>query len=232
LSNFDGVPESKAYVLKVVFNSLLRRGFKEMDKGKQWLTLKLKNTGKKTLKRLDVELQSLDTFYLFPLIFPMGIGHYIGELKPDKEREVIFQVNAQGSTDVYATIQGRENGNPFWWESGFTHISVSEEKAELGRQVVLSHPYTTIGKTLSTEATFKGFKKSSGLKLEFWVETPSGKNEQQAKIDIKDLPVGEEARYTVEFTHKETGRYAVYAYLYDEWRRIDHKMDYIYTLKK
>jgi hypothetical protein len=64
------------------------------------------------------------------------------------------------------------------------------------------------------------------------VETPSGKNEQQAKIDIKELSVGEEARYTAEFTPKETGRYAVYAYLYDEWRRIDHKMDYIYAQKQ
>ena len=36
----------------------------EMDKGKQWITLKLKNVGNKTLKRLDVEMHSLDTFYL------------------------------------------------------------------------------------------------------------------------------------------------------------------------
>ena len=41
----------------------------EIDKGTQWLTLKLKNTGSKTLKRLDVALHSLDTFYLLPLSF-------------------------------------------------------------------------------------------------------------------------------------------------------------------
>jgi len=46
----------------------------EMDKGKQWLTLTLKNTGNQTLERLDVELHSLDTFYLFPFIFPSGIA--------------------------------------------------------------------------------------------------------------------------------------------------------------
>jgi len=204
----------------------------EMDKGKQWLTLTLKNTGNETLRRLDVELHSLDTFYLFPLIFPFGIGHYIGELKPDQEREVVFQVNAQGSADVYVTISARKDGKYFSWESGWTHISVVEEKAEIGRLVVLSHPYTTIGETLSVEATIKGLRKSTELKLEFWVETPSGKFEEQATMDIKELSVGEEARYSAEFTPKETGRYAVYAYLYDEWRRIDHKMDYIYTLKQ
>ncbi|MDH5690368.1 MAG: hypothetical protein OEY81_02930 [Candidatus Bathyarchaeota archaeon] len=203
----------------------------DMDKGKQWLTLTLKNIGNKTLKRLDVELHSLDTFYLSPLFFPFGIGHYIGELQPDEEREVVFQVNAQGSADVYATISARRDGEYFLWESGWTHISVSEEKAEIGRLLVLSHPYTTIGKTLSVEATIKGLRKSTGLKLEFWVEPPAGKFEKQATIDIKELSVGEEARYSAEFTPKEMGYYNIYAYLYDGWRKIGHKTDSIYAQK-
>jgi hypothetical protein len=203
----------------------------EMDKGKQWLTLKLKNTGNQTLERLAVEVHSLDTFYLFPLFFPFGIGHYIAELKPDEEREVVFQVNAQGSADVYATINARRNGDYFLWESGWTHISVIGEKAEIGRLVVLSHPYTKIGETISVEATIKGLQESTRLKLEFWVETPSGKLEEQATMEIKDLPVGEEARYTAEFTPKETGYYTIYAYLYDGWRRIGHKADTIYATK-
>ena len=208
----------------------------EMDKGKQWLTLKMKNIGNKTLERLDVELHSLDTFYLFPLFFPFGIGHYIGELKPDEEQEVVFQVNAQGSAEVYVTINARKDGDYFLWESGWTHISVIEEKAEIGRLVVLSHPYTTIGETLSVEATIKGLGKITGLKLEFWVETPSGKFEEQATIDIKELSVGEEARYSAEFTPQETGYYAIYAYLYvrarNGWRKIGHKADSIYAQKK
>ncbi len=203
----------------------------EMNKGKQWLTLTLKNIGNKTLKRLDVEFHSLDTFYLSPLFFPFGIGHYIGELQPEEEREVVFQVNAQGAGDVYATISARRDGEYFSWESGWTHISVSEEKAEIGRLVVLSHPYTPIGKTLSAEATIKGLRKSTGLKLEFWVETPSGKFEEQATIDIKELSVGEEARYSAEFTPKEVGAYNIFAYLYDGWRKIGHKADSIYAQK-
>jgi hypothetical protein len=206
----------------------------EMDKGKQWLTLKLKNTGNETLKRVGVELHSLDTYYLFPLIFPSGIGHYIGEFKPNEEREVAFQINASGSADVYATINARKDGGYFWWESGWTHITVSEEKAEIGRLLVLSNPYTTIGKTIRAEATIKGLRKVTGrgVKLEFWVEPPSEKLEKQATIEIKDLPVGEEARYSAEFTPKETGLYTIYAYLYDGWRRIDRKTERIYAQKK
>jgi hypothetical protein len=205
----------------------------EIERGASWLTLKLKSTGLHPLKKLDIQLHSLDTdsLIVFGTSFGFGTGQYLEALEPNNETKVVFRVNANGPADLYATIQGREDGDPFWWESGFTHIHASDEKAYLESLLVLSNPYTTIGQTLSAEATVKGLRKSSGLRLEFWVETPSGKNEQQAKIDIKELAVGEEARYTTEFTPKETGRYAVYAYLYDEWRRIAHKMDYIYTLK-
>jgi hypothetical protein len=203
----------------------------EIGKGKQWLTLKLKNIGRQSLRRLSVELHSLDTFYLFPLIFPYAFGEFIGKLKPGEQREVAFPVNATASADVYATIKAYKEGDYFWWESGWTHISVTEEKAEIGRLVVLSNPYTKIGETLSVEATIKGLQKSTGLNLEFWVETPAGKSEEQATIAIKDLPVGEEARYTAEFTPKETGYYTIYAYLYDGWRRIGHKTDNIYAKK-
>ena len=94
---------------------------------------------------------------------------------------------------------------------------------------MLSNPYTTIGKTISAEATIKGLTESMGLQLAFWVEPPSRVSEEQATIEIKDLPVGEEARYTVEFTPQETGYYTIYAYLYDGWKRIDYKTESIYA---
>jgi len=97
---------------------------------------------------------------------------------------------------------------------------------------VLSHPYTQIGKTLSAEATIKGLRKGTGLKLEFWVEAPSGKFEEQAKINIKELSAGEEARYTAEFTPKEVGIYLIHAYLSDEWIRIGHKTNSVYVDKE
>ena len=97
--------------------------------------------------------------------------------------------------------------------------------------MVLSHPYTTIGKTLSAEATIKGLRKVAGLKLNFWVETPLGNFEEQATMDLKELSVGEEARYSAEFTPKETGCYTIYAYLYDGYRRISLKTDSIYAQK-
>ncbi len=205
----------------------------EIDIGTNWVTLKLKNIGSETLKDLDIQLHSLDTYNL--TVYGTGLfgaGHYLPDLGPNEEKEVVFRVNAIGSANVYVTIKARKDGKYFRWESGWTNIKLSEEKAEIGRLLVLSNPYTTIGKTISAEATIKGLKKSTGLKLEFWVETPSGKSEEQATIDIKDLPVGEEARYTAEFTPKETGYYTIYAYLYDGWRRIGYKTESIYARKQ
>ncbi len=205
----------------------------EIDKGTNWVTLKLKNFGSDTLKDLDVQLHSLDSYNLSVYgTWWAGAGHYIPDLGPNEEKEVIFRVNAVGSANVYATIKSLKDGRYFWWESSWTYLRLSEEKAEIERLLVLSNPYTTIGKTISAEATIKGLRESAGLKLEFWVETPSGKNEQQAAIDIKDLPVGEEAMYSAQFTPKETGNYTIYAYLYDEWMRISYKTDFIYARKE
>jgi hypothetical protein len=204
----------------------------EIEKGTNWVTLKLKNIGSESLGDLDIQLHSLDTYNLSVYgTWWLGGGQHVKELGPNKEEELVFRVNAIGSANVYATIKGRKDGKYFWWESSWTSIHVGDEKAEIEHLLVLSNPNTTIGKTISAEATIKGFRKNGGLKLEFWVEIPSGKNEQQAAIDIKDLPVGGEARYSVEFTPKETGYYMIYAYLYDGWRRIDYKTEEIYARK-
>jgi hypothetical protein len=74
-------------------------------------------------------------------------------------------------------------------------------------------------------------RKSTGLRLEFWVESPSGKYEEQARMNIKELSEGEEARYTAEFTPKETGDYHIHAYLYDGVKRTGHKTNIVYAQK-
>jgi hypothetical protein len=206
----------------------------DIEKGNRWLILKLKNIGKDTLRGVDIQLHSLDTYYLtvYGTWYGFGSGQYLKQLKPNEEVELVFRINAYGSAEVYATILAREEKNFFWWESGWTRIYVGEEKAELERLLVLSHPYTQIGKTVSAEATVRGLRKGTDLKLEFWVEPPSGKAEKQATTEIKELSAGEEARYTAEFTPKETGVYMIYAYLFDGWQRIGNKTNYVYVQRQ
>ncbi len=163
----------------------------------------LKNISKETLRGLDIQLHSLDTYYL--TVYGTGCYRmYLPSLI--KKRRIGFQANVLGSADVYVTIRVRkEGGEYFLWESGWTHIYVRERKAELERVLVLSHPYTQIGKTLSAEATVKGLSNQCCLLLEFWVEPPSGKSEKQATTESKELSSGEEARYTTEFTPQRSG---------------------------
>jgi hypothetical protein len=196
-----------------------------VEKGIHWLTLKIKNIGVETLRRVDVRLHSTDTFCLTVY----GEGHFIAELKPDEQREVVTRVSVSGSANVHATIDARKKGEFFWWDSGYMSITVIEEKAKIERFFVLSNPYTSIGKALDVEATIKGLQNSEGLTLEFLADTPSGKYEELAKIETSELAAGDEARYTAEITPKETGYYTVYVYLYDGWRRIDHKTNTIYV---
>jgi hypothetical protein len=202
----------------------------EIEKGTNWVTLKLKNIGNETLANLDVQLHSLDTYNLTVYgTWWSGGGQHITTLGPSEQQELVFRVNAIGSADAYATLKGNKNGKFFWWESSWMNLHISDEPAKINHLLVLSNPYTSIGKTISAEATVKGLRENGELKLEFWVETPSGKNEQQAKIDIKDLPVGEEARYTTEFTPKETGFYMIYVYLFAGYMRIGYKTETIYA---
>ena len=204
----------------------------EIEKGTNWVTLKLKNIGTETLRDLDVQLHSQDTYSLSVYgSWWFGAGQLITELGPNKETELVFRVNAIGSADVYATLKGRKDGKYFWWESSWMNLHISDEPAKISHLLVLSNPYTSIGKTISAEATVKGLRKNGNLKLEFWVENPSGKNDLQATIDIKDLPVGEEARYTAEFTPQETGFYTIYTYLYDGYLRIGYETETIYAQK-
>ena len=67
----------------------------EIDKGTNWVTLKLKNIGNETLNNLDVQLHSVDTYNLSVYgSWWFGAGQHVRELGPDKEIELVFRVNA------------------------------------------------------------------------------------------------------------------------------------------
>ncbi len=83
----------------------------EMRTGTNWVTLKLKNIGSETLRELDIQLHSLDTYNL--TVYGTGLfgaGQYLPELRPNEEKEMVFRVNAVGSANVYVTIKARRDG--------------------------------------------------------------------------------------------------------------------------
>ena len=95
----------------------------------------------------------------------LGLDNSLRSWDRIRRPDLVFRVNAIGSANVYATLKGRKDGKYFWWESSWTSLHLSDEKAEIVSLLVLSNPYTTIGQTISAEATVKG------LRQEWWIET-------------------------------------------------------------
>jgi hypothetical protein len=189
------------------------------------LTLSLKNIGNLPLTGLDVKLNSLDAYNLTVY----GTGSYVATLDPGEKRILAFQARATATTNVYATIDGWQDGMSFYWESPYIWIQVGRKVAELANLFAMTEPYPPVGQTLRCEATVKGMAPSEGLTLEFWANTPTGHFEELATIETKALSTGEEARYAAEITPEEKGSYTVYAYLYDDGRRLDRRTEYVYV---
>jgi uncharacterized membrane protein len=197
-----------------------------LEKGTQWLTLRLKNAGDDSLHNLDIKMHSTDSLQI-SLRSP---SYYIYRLQPDEEKFLNFQVDALGTTALYISIRYFKEGGSFHWDSPWIRMQVIGDVAEL-EGILVSNSYGAIGKELEVEATIKGLGNSDGLNLQFWADTPSGKHEELAEIKTKKLSRGEEASYTAEVTPKEEGYYTIYASLYDNRRRIGRYSNTIWVEK-
>ena len=99
----------------------------------------------------------------------------------------------------------------------------------LSSKVLTSVTNGDIGGEIEAEAIVKGMRDSEGLKLVFWMDTPSGKYEDIEEIKTRKLSKGEEASYKAKIKPKEEGFYTVYANLYDDHGRIDRDYDIIWV---
>jgi len=198
---------------------------KQVEKGTRWITVDIKNVSTDELTQLDVQLHSLDSYF----IGIYGTGSYVSELNPEETRSIPFQITAHGTSSVYVTVTGYRDGVYFYWESPMEEIKVGAEVAELENLFVLSHPYTAIGKTLEIEAIIRAVTGGKKLELSYWVDTRSGSFEKIADIETKVLEEGEEVRYSAEFTPDETGIHEIYAYLYDGTTLLGRKNNTIYV---
>ncbi len=198
---------------------------KKIDTGTRWVTIRVKNIGDENLTNLDVRLNSRDTYFLRPLT----ASKFIFELPPGKEEWISYQVSAQGTADLYITIDGYEEGKFFTYGSPDMNLKVIGQSAELQTLFALTEPYPPIGETLRCEASVIGLEDTEQLDLEIWVDTPSGEFKQLADIETKEFKPGEEAIYSAEITPEESGIYLIHAYLYDDNRRIDEQTDMVHV---
>jgi hypothetical protein len=191
--------------------------------GMRWVTLRLRNTGEEELTRLDVRLNTLDTYR----VDVYGTGTFIQSLEPGEVVEVPFQIAVNGLGDVYATLDGWRDDQPFHWESGHIPITAGRKVAELVSLFALTEPRAPLGEPIEVEATVRSLEVNSQLVVEFWSETPSGESLSLAKEGLGNVSAGEEMRVTTEFTPTEEGMYVLHAYLYDGLNRIGHRTEHL-----
>jgi hypothetical protein len=194
-----------------------------IDAGRSWLSLRLKNIGDNALTGLDVRLNSLDVYS----ISISGAGSYVSVLNPGEEVILPFQVMANSTGSLYISLDGWKDGNVFHWETPAISITVGREMAELVSFFAMTEPYPVLGDKINCEATVRGLAETSGVTLEFWAENPSDEFEAFHTIETKALTDGETVRYSAEFTPGEEGLYTVYAYLFDDGRRIGRQVEYV-----
>ena len=84
-----------------------------LEKGTHWLTLRLKNKGDDDLQYLDVKMHPIDSLH----ISFRNHNDYIFRLRPEEERHLDFQVEANGTSHLYISVHGRRNGDNFHWDS-------------------------------------------------------------------------------------------------------------------
>jgi hypothetical protein len=194
---------------------------KALSVGAKWLALTLKNVGTENLIALDARLNSLDAYN----IQVHGTGTYVQVLKPGEEQELPFQILANESGYVYASLDGWMGSEIVHWESPRLRLSVGESTATLTGLFALTKPYPVRGQRIRVEAILEGASRSSDLRLEFWAETPDEEFKELGQVLPKDLQADEEARYAVEFMPEQEGMYTLYAYFYDGVKRIGHDLE-------
>ena len=193
-----------------------------LEKGIHWLTLRLKNKGDDDLQYLDVKIHPIDSLH----ISFRNHNDYIFRLRPEEERHLDFQVEANGTSHLYISVHGRRNGDKFHWDSPLLREEVLGNPAEIE---YISVTNGDIGGEIEAEAIVKGMRDSEGLKLVFWIDTPSGKYEEIQEIKTRKLSKGEEASYEAKIKPKEEGFYTIYANLYDDHGPIDRDYDIIWV---
>ena len=195
-----------------------------VNRGMRWVTLTLENIGEETLHNLSADLASRDTY----CVRILGKGMFISSLAPGETSELPFQGTFEGSGDVYGTLEGQKDDQPFHWESPDLAISVDSQPAEIVRFSIATAPHQAqLREPLTFEATVRGLIKSVNLVIEFWVEVPDGELLSLDKEGLGTLDEGQEKKRTIEFIPEKEGLYVFHVYLYQGARRIGHQIEYL-----
>ena len=88
------------------------------------------------LQYLHIKMHSIDSFH----ISFRNPNDYIYLLRPEEEKYLNFQVDADGTSHLYIRIHGRKNGDHFHWDSPLIREEGLGDPAEI-ESIFASTPY-------------------------------------------------------------------------------------------
>lgn len=189
--------------------------------GTRWVSVHLKNTGRKPMMNMDVRLISND-----PLrIRALDRGGYINMLNPGEERVVPVQIEANQGAWVYLHVEYWLDDEMFYWESPNVWIKVRRDPARIMTLFSIEGPQVKLGEEVPVEATLVADLPVEDLRMDFWIETASGKFESFSTIKVEPMDADEVRTVTTQFTPDEEGLYSIYAYLFAGNQRLDRMIE-------
>lgn len=173
------------------------------------------------MMNMDVRLVSND-----PLrIRSLDRGRYVNMLNPGEERVVPVQIEANQGAWVYLHVEYWLDDELLYWESPNVWIKVRRDPARIMTLFSIKGPQMKVGEAVPVEATLVSDLPSDNLRLDFWIETASGKFESFKTVDIEPMEADEVRTITTEFVPDEKGLYCIYAYLFDGSHRLDRRIE-------
>lgn len=197
---------------------------RELVAGQRWVTISLRNGGRKTLTSLDVRLNSLDTF---GLEVPQG-SVFLPLLAPGEEKNVAFKVIMMATAPVYITLTGLEGEEGIYWESASIKIQLDTDIAEISSVIAERKDNSLIGDMIKTEINIKSRTTfTEPLTLDVWTEGPEGEIEEIKSFTVEEMAANEADRFKITFSPLRAGIYTIYAELYNRLERISRKADFV-----
>lgn len=197
-----------------------------VEPGTHWVSIHLKNIGKKPMMNLDVRMISNDSLRIRTL----DRGGYVNMLNPGEERVIPVQIESNRGAWVYLHVEYWLDVELFHWESPNVWIKVRRDPARIITLFSMEGPEYKIDELASIEATIIANLPTDTLQLDFWLETADGDFESFKTIDVGPLDTGEYKKITTKFVPEMEGLYSIYTYLFDGNRRVDRKIEQVRVL--
>jgi hypothetical protein len=197
-----------------------------VERGRHWITVKLKNTSTKPLSDVSATLYSCNTHDVD--VLPGGSFHFVKELSPQDTVALNFHVFANHTGWVYLHVTAYRDGVYVSWYSPFYEVLLTEDPAEI-RTFFVNRPYWTYEETIETETVVHALRDVWNLRLEIAATPPSKSHRLMDVIDLNFIAEGGTKRFASELYADEEGMYHLTARLFHKHKLISSKLAYCYV---